>query len=162
MKIRPYVYQGDKPYVFVSYSRKDSEKVDVIIDKLNIKGIRIWYDNGIRPASEWSKTITEKIKHASYFMAFISKNYLESDNCLDELAFAKDKIPNRLLCYIQDISLPDELILRHGRIQHIRLAEVEDIDAFTDQIINAEGILCCQDDLTEADSAQEEKNIQKR
>ena len=66
---RPCVYQGKNPYVFVSYSRKDSEKVDIIIENLNKKGVRIWYDNGIRPAAEWSKTIVDRINQASYFIA---------------------------------------------------------------------------------------------
>lgn len=43
---------GSDPYVFVSYSHQDSEKVFPIIKQLHEKGYRIWYDEGIDPGSE--------------------------------------------------------------------------------------------------------------
>ena len=47
------VYQGDNPFVFVSYAHKDSDAVYRILRLLQGRGLRIWYDEGITPGSEW-------------------------------------------------------------------------------------------------------------
>ena len=38
------LYTGDKPYIFISYARKDSKKADEVILWLKRKGYRFWYD----------------------------------------------------------------------------------------------------------------------
>lgn len=52
-------------------------------------------------------------------MAFISHNYLGSDNCKDELSFVRELNKNRVLIYLEDVSLPDEMQMRLGRLQAI-------------------------------------------
>ena len=46
-------YEGDEPYLFLSYSHKDSEKAGKIIRVLKKNGFRVWYDEGITPGAEW-------------------------------------------------------------------------------------------------------------
>ncbi|MFX0004842.1 MAG: tetratricopeptide repeat protein, partial [Promethearchaeota archaeon] len=50
-------YEGDKPFIFVSYSHTDKLQVYPIIDYLNKKGIHIWYDEGIPISENWKKSI---------------------------------------------------------------------------------------------------------
>ena len=45
-------YRGDSPYIFISYSHKDSDVVFDIIGQLQMKQYRIWYDEGIDPGTE--------------------------------------------------------------------------------------------------------------
>ena len=40
-------YQGAEPYVFVCYSHLDSDIVYKDIASLNMKGVNVWYDEGI-------------------------------------------------------------------------------------------------------------------
>lgn len=40
-------YEGDLPYIFVSYAHKDSREVFDLLEKLSAHGYRIWYDGGI-------------------------------------------------------------------------------------------------------------------
>ena len=42
---------GNKPFVFVSYSHKDKEKVVPILNRLISEGVAIWYDKGIEAGS---------------------------------------------------------------------------------------------------------------
>ena len=92
-------YEGKKRYIFVSYSHKDSEKVIPIMEYIAKKGYRLWYDEGLTPSSEWTEDIEQHIKHCYIFLALISRNAQESENCQDEIVFAKNnkKILKKLL-----------------------------------------------------------------
>ena len=46
-------YEGQEPYIFASYSHRDSETVLPILDALNKRGFRVWYDEGIPWTAEW-------------------------------------------------------------------------------------------------------------
>ena len=49
---RPFpAYQGDEPYVFVSYAHDDAPVVYPEISRLRDQGFNIWYDEGIEPGS---------------------------------------------------------------------------------------------------------------
>ncbi len=50
-------YQGDEPYVFVSYSHADTERVYAELARLNDQGFNIWYDEGISRAVSSNRTI---------------------------------------------------------------------------------------------------------
>lgn len=78
---RPVAYMGEEPYIFVSYSHKDSERVWPIIARLQADRFRVWYDDGINPGTEWDSNIASHIKNCSFFLVFISENYLASENC---------------------------------------------------------------------------------
>ena len=78
---RPVAYMGEEPYIFVSYSHKDSERVWPIIARLQAGRFRFWYDDGINPGTEWDANIASHIKNCSFFLVFISENYLASENC---------------------------------------------------------------------------------
>ena len=88
--IYPRSYEGDESYAFISYAHKDSATVWPIIDHMDKDGYRIWYDDGIRPGTEWDDNVAEHIQKADYFVAFISEDYIKSDNCRDELNYARD------------------------------------------------------------------------
>ena len=120
---RPIAYMGDQPYIFVSYSHKDCERVWPIILKLQAEGFRIWYDDGISPGTEWDANIATHIRKCAFFAAFISRNYLESENCKDELSFVRELGKNRVLIYLEEVVLPDELQMRLGRLQAIYLCK---------------------------------------
>ena len=46
-------YQGDEPYIFVSYAHEDSDAVYPEIEWLRDQGFNIWYDEGISPGASW-------------------------------------------------------------------------------------------------------------
>ena len=54
-------YEGKEPYIFISYSHKDMSKVFRIIRRLQDEGYRVWYDEGIDPATEWDENIAQHI-----------------------------------------------------------------------------------------------------
>ena len=54
-------YEGNEPYVFVSYSHKDSDRVQPLIQELKERGFRIWYDAEIEAGSEWPEYIARRL-----------------------------------------------------------------------------------------------------
>jgi len=108
-------YRGDAPYIFISYAHRDSENVLPIITTMQNSGFRIWFDEGIDPGTEWDNVIAAQIEKCNYFLAFVSQNYLASENCKDELNFARDLGKHRLLVYLEDVALPSGMAMRIWR-----------------------------------------------
>ena len=84
------VCDESRPYIFISYSHKDSEKVVEIMNGLRKAGYNMWYDDGIDPGTEWDENIAAHLRNCTYFIAFVSKEYINSKNCKDELNFSRD------------------------------------------------------------------------
>lgn len=112
-------YNGDMPYIFVSYSHKDADIVLQMVSQMQADGYRAWYDEGIKPGVEWDDYIASKVSKCTYFIAFLSENYLASSNCKDEMNYARDHVDNILLVYLEQVSLPSGMEMRFGRSQAI-------------------------------------------
>ena len=133
-------YEGDEPHIFVSYSHKDMLAVFDIIKQLQNAGYRVWYDEGIDPASEWDENIAEHICKCSYFIAFISENYINSQNCRDEISYARDLEKERLLVYLEQTRLPAGMAMRLMRLQAIHKYKYKTTAEFCDKLFSAKGI----------------------
>ena len=88
---RPAAYEGKEPYIFISYAHKDSHLVFPVLEELDRRGYRVWYDDGIAPGSEWPENIAQHLDGCSLTMAFISPNSIASANCRREVTFALSK-----------------------------------------------------------------------
>ena len=89
---RPFpAYKGDEPYVFVSYSHKDSSFVYVELDWLRACGFNVWYDEGIEPGTDWSDELANRIENAQLFLYFVTPESAKSNNCRNEVNFALGK-----------------------------------------------------------------------
>ena len=70
--------------IFISYSRKDQEEVQELIDHLRVlqyAGLSIepWHDNQVGAGGDWEKEITDAMERASVAIFLISVNFLNSD-----------------------------------------------------------------------------------
>jgi TolB-like protein len=81
-------YTGTGPYIFVSYSHKDSDIVFPAIQWLRDQGFNIWYDEGISPGASWREELAESILECDLFIILVSPRSANSDNCLKELNYA--------------------------------------------------------------------------
>lgn len=81
---------SDYSDVFISYRRKDVELTKQIYEALKAEEREIWVDwEDIPPGSvEFTEDIRRGIEGADAFIAVLSPDYLESDYCLNELAYA--------------------------------------------------------------------------
>ncbi|MFX1537348.1 MAG: tetratricopeptide repeat protein, partial [Promethearchaeota archaeon] len=65
-------YDGTDPYIFICYAHTDKYLVYPEIKRLYMAGYRIWYDEGIPPATEWSDEIAKAIEKCTFFVVFLS------------------------------------------------------------------------------------------
>ena len=143
----PVPYQGDCPYIFISYSHKNASKVFPVIEQLQANNYRVWYDEGIDPGTEWDENIAQHVKHCGFFIAFLSPEYLSSSNCRDELNYARDLDKNRLLIYLSDVELPGGMSMRLSRLQAIHMYTYVNPEAFLQKLYTAPGIDLCLEDV---------------
>ena len=78
-------YEGKEPYIFVSYAHKDSAAVFRLVEQLNERGYRIWYDEGIEPGSEWPEYIANHLLGAEMVLSVLTPSAVNSVNCRREI-----------------------------------------------------------------------------
>ena len=115
-------YQGKKDFIFISYAHKDKAIAFKFIEKLQSK-YNVWYDEGIHFGKEWDKEIEEKLAKSKIFIFLISKNSIASDNCLDEVNYAKLKEKVFINVLLENVDLSEDFMLRYGRFQMLKLYE---------------------------------------
>lgn len=143
------VYKGNKPYIFVSYAHSDSGQVIPLLGAMQDAGYRIWFDLGIEAGTEWSNNIAEHLRDCSVFLFFASKNSARSENCLDEVAYAKSHNKTALLIYLEDdVSLPVGTDMQTARFQKMFLSRQKDTAEFLKNISEAEIFNCCADSIS--------------
>lgn len=137
-------YKGSEPYIFISYAHADSKRVMILLERLQIDGYRIWYDNGIEVGKDWATYIVRHLKNAACMIAFISNQYIVSENCIDEIEYSKnEKIPT-LIIYLEDIDQPEWMKLRHGRTQTISCKQYGMGYRLFERIYEAEILASCK------------------
>ena len=104
-------YQGDEPYVFISYAHGDAGVVYPELERLNTLGFNVWYDEGISPGSVWRDELARRIENCGVFMLFVSGRACASDNCLKELNLALNSGRPVLAVYLELTELPPGLRL---------------------------------------------------
>lgn len=135
----PAAYSGSLNYIFISYAHKNRDTVLPIIAALN-QYFYIWYDEGIYPGAEWDDMIADKLEKCGYVIAFLSREYMESENCKDELNFARDLGKRRLLVYLDDVKLSGGLAMRFNRSQSIHISDFTALNMLVDKIKTADGL----------------------
>ena len=75
---RPAAYEGKEPYVFISYSHRDAERVYPLISQLQSRGMRVWYDEGIEVGSHWDYVIPQHIQDSACMICFITESFRQT------------------------------------------------------------------------------------
>ena len=98
-------YQGDDPYLFVSYSHDDSELVYPEIERFHNDKCNIWYDEGIPSGERWQEEVENALINSSLFIVFISRNSVASPNVRNEISLAIKKRIDIIPIYLESTNL---------------------------------------------------------
>ncbi len=140
------IYNGSKPYIFISYAHKDSDVVLPIIESMVKKGYRVWMDLGIEAGTEWSNNIAAHLRDCSAFVAFLSRNSIASENCLDEIAYAKSHKKASLMIFLeQNLTLPEGTDMQTARFQRMYLFRQSSAQSFLEQLSRSDILSPCVD-----------------
>ena len=124
VSLKPIAYGGNEPFIFVSYSHKDKEAVYRLIWEMADEGFRVWYDEGIEPGTGWDDNVASHVENCALFLVLMSPNYLASENCRDELNFARDEGKRIVIVYLENTDLPSGMKLRLSRLYALHRYEM--------------------------------------
>ena len=117
-------YEGEDPYLFVSYSHQDAHLVYPEIIQLRDAGYNIWYDEGVAASNEWPEEIANAVLGCSVFLCFISPRATDSINCRNEINLALNEKKPFLAIHLEETELPPGLRLRMGDLQAILKSKI--------------------------------------
>ena len=137
MENSPKAYQGNGNYVFISYAHKDKSRVFPAIEAMQKAGYNVWYDEGIEAGTEWPAYIADKLKGASLVFAFISKNSIGSENCTEEIYFARANKKKLLIIYLEEVTLPSGLEMRLSLMQALFAYKHSSSKSFLSELVTS-------------------------
>ena len=123
-----------KPYLFISYSHKDTLLVPQIINELTKMGYRLWYDDGIHLGDEWPETVAEYLKNAYCVVFCVSQGFCDSKNCKREVNYATALDKNMFAIYIEDCKQSPGLEMQLGTVESCSLL-ADDMGALIERIL---------------------------
>ncbi|MDO4807729.1 MAG: TIR domain-containing protein [Coriobacteriales bacterium] len=139
----PKVYEGDQPYIFVSYAHADDAVALPLIDALMAEGYRVWYDAGVEETEDFPDYIADHVYGCASFIMLVSGSALGSVWCVQEAKYAF-KLNKRILpIYLEDVELPRGLDLCIGTKQAMRWYEYESDEAFYKKLFKARRLEDC-------------------
>ena len=100
-------YEGNRPFIFVSYPHNASAEVIDTIRILHDKGYRVWYDEGIPAGSDWPANIADHMKSCEAVLFFVNEKALASPNCRSEMMTA-ERLGKQILLIALEETQPDE------------------------------------------------------
>ena len=121
-------YRGDDPFVFVSYSHRDTNLVFSELGKLNDRGFNLWFDEGIAPGESWRDELANRIDECSLFLLFVTPNSVGSEHCLRETNFASNRAKPIIAVHLAATELPAGLELTIGDRQAIIKPQLSEVD----------------------------------
>ncbi len=102
--------------IFISYSRKDFEKVKAIKNEIDSElGIKCWMDlDGIESGEQFENKIITAIKDHDTMLFMLSTRSMNSIYALKELKFAQLKKKRVVLVYIESCEMSDEFLFNYS------------------------------------------------
>lgn len=161
-------YEGDAPYIFISYAHADAPAVMEIVCNMHDRGYHIWYDEGIEVGSEWTECIASHLYDAHLVLAFISPAYLASDNCRKEMHYALTKKKKTINIFLEETQLSPGMEMQIGNIFALMKYTFPSEEYFYDKLYTAP--LLRSEEFSDADATppdvpapapKQEKNVQK-
>jgi hypothetical protein len=121
----------DKPQVFISYSRADSEWARPFAEALKKLGLRVWFDQfEIEPGVPWDAALESGIRDSDVFVALVERENLLRPNLFFELGAAigmKKKVVAIVPKDIDPAQLPVELRLRRYLVRNSPQGTAEEL-----------------------------------
>lgn len=99
-------YTGDEPYLFVSYSHRDTEKVYPILDALYDRKYRLWYDESCETGNDFRDELRERIEKCDGILLFVSNASMASPFCGMEIIVARENAKRIFPIYVDDVDVP--------------------------------------------------------
>ena len=123
-------YDGDEPYLFISYSHRDTDDVYPFLKRLEREKFRIWYDDTMETGEDFREELRSKIEGCRAMLLFVSNHSMNSKYCGMEIitAFANKKKILPVYVNEKDVVIPPALDMILTNLQHVNIGIGEGID----------------------------------
>lgn len=117
-------YTGNEPFLFISYSHRNTAQVYPILDMLHEKKYRIWYDESCETGNDFRDELRVKIEKCDAVVLFVSAASMSSPFCGMEIIVARENQKRIYPIYLDDSEVPPafQILLantHHGSISNI-------------------------------------------
>ena len=99
-------YTGKEPYLFVSYSHRDTAKVYSILDALYDRKYRLWYDESCETGNDFRDELRMRIENAEAVLLFVSESSMASPFCGMEIIVARENNKRLYPIYLDASAIP--------------------------------------------------------
>ena len=138
-------YEGNKDFIFISYSHRDTATVLPLLHRMKEEGYRFWYDEGIDPVSEWSESVAAHLSRCRVCLAFISPTSLASRNCRREINFALFKNKEFLSVILEPVEMSPAVEMQSSTCQFILKYKYRQEEQFLNRLLNLELLKSCRE-----------------
>jgi len=138
------LYEGNEPYIFVSYSHKDTDRVLPYIQALSDGGFRVWYDVGTEAGTEWPAYIEDHLKRSAVVVIFMSEAAVDSRNCRNEINLAHKIGKAFLVVYLEETDLRDGMDLQLSSSQSLYANRHPSVSSVAAQLCAARLLIPCK------------------
>ncbi len=114
-------YEGEEPYIFISYSHADTLQVYKILQLLDKEKFRFWYDDTMEIGEDFRNELRVRIENCSAFLLFVSDYSMESKYCGMEIITAFKNNKKIYPIYLtDDVQIPAPLKMILENLQHVK------------------------------------------
>lgn len=125
MRTKFEAYTGDEPYLFVSYSHKDTAAVYPILDALYDRKYRIWYDESCENGNDFRDELRHRIEKSEAVLLFVSGNSMTSPFCGMEIIVARENNKRLYPIFLDNVEVPPAFAILLSNTHH---GTVDDVD----------------------------------
>ncbi len=148
-------YTGNEPYLFVSYSHRDTAVVFPILDALYDRKYRLWYDESCETGNDFRDELRDRIHSSEAVLLFVSESSMRSPFCGMEIIVAREYGKRLYPIYLDDAAVPPAFQILLANTHHsttdnmdkLIKSMVRDLPAVTmDRLTTEDGVLMkCED-----------------
>ena len=131
-------YEGDEPYIFVSYSHEDVPRVREIMKRIDREKFRYWYDDTMEVGEDFRIELQTRIERCSAFLLFVSDKSMQSKYCGMEIIVAYKNNKRIFPVYLDDNTvIPNALKMILENLQHVKGSSVNKDAKYIDKLISS-------------------------
>lgn len=129
-------YEGNEPYIFVSYSHADVPHVREILRRIEKEKFRFWYDDTMEIGEDFRLELQSKIENCHAFLLFISPASMQSKYCGMEIITAFKYNKRIYPIYLDDnTEIPGALKMILENLQHVKGMSLTKDARYLDKLI---------------------------
>ena len=114
-------YEGNEPYIFISYSHADTKQVYQILKLIDREKYRFWFDDTMEIGEDFREELRLRIENCSAFLLFLSNSALNSKYCGMEIITAYKYNKKIYPVFLSDdIEIPASLKMILENLQHVK------------------------------------------